>query len=52
MLGLAALAALGAAEIAVVYAIVGSIAEIVFGMDVPLIGFVESGADPSSAGCA
>ena len=44
MLGLSALAAFGAAEIAVVYGVVGSIAELVFGVDLPLIWIVESGS--------
>jgi hypothetical protein len=43
MLGLGALAAFGAVEIAVVYGVVGSVAEFVFGVDLPLIWIVESG---------
>lgn len=43
MLGLSALAAFGLAEVAVVYGVVGSIAELVFGVDLPLIWIVQSG---------
>ena len=50
MLGLGALAAFGAAEIAVVYGVVGAIVELTLGMDVPLIGLVDSGEE-SAAGC-
>lgn len=41
MLGLGALAAFGAAEIAVVYGVVGAIVELTLGMDLPLIGLVD-----------
>ena len=50
VLALGALAAFGAAEIAVVYGIVGAIMELTLGMDLPLIGLVDSGED-SPAGC-
>ena len=50
VLGLGALAAFGAAEIAVVYGIVGAIVELTLGMDLPLIGLVVSGEE-SAAGC-
>ena len=50
MLGLVALAAFGAAEIAVVYGVVGAIMELTLGVDVPLIGLVDAGDDASS-GC-
>ena len=50
MLGLGALAAFGAAEIAVVYGVVGAIMELTLGMDLPLIGLVDSSDDPAS-GC-
>jgi hypothetical protein len=47
MLGLSALAAFGAAEIAVVYGVVASIAELAFGVDLPLIWIVDSGDLPT-----
>lgn len=50
VLGLGALAAFGAAELAVVYGVVGAIMELTLGVDVPLIGLVDSG-DDSSSGC-
>ncbi len=50
MLGLGALAAFGAAELAVVYGIVGAIVELTLGMDLPLIGLVDS-SDDAAAGC-
>ena len=50
MLALGALAAFGAAEIAVVYGVVGAIMELTLGVDVPLIGLVDSG-DNATAGC-
>ena len=50
MLGLGALAAFGAAEIAVVYGIVGAIMELTLGVDVPLIGLVDAG-DEATSGC-
>ena len=50
MLGLAALAAFGAAEIAVVYGVVGAIMELTLGVDVPLIGLVDAG-DEATSGC-
>ena len=50
MLGLGALAAFGAAEIAIVYGVVGAIVELVAGVDLPLIGVVDSSDDPSP-GC-
>jgi hypothetical protein len=50
MLGLGALAAFGAAEIAVVYGVVGAIMELTLGMDLPLIGLVDASDDPAS-GC-
>ena len=50
MLGLGALAAFGAAEIAVVYAVVGAIMELTLGMDLPLIGLVDS-SDDAVSGC-
>ena len=50
MLGLGALAAFGAAEIAVVYGVVGALVELTLGVDVPLIGLVDSG-DNATAGC-
>jgi hypothetical protein len=49
LLGLGALAAFGAVEIAVVYGVVGSMVELVFGMDLPLIGIVQS--SDRSSGC-
>jgi hypothetical protein len=51
MLGLGALAAFGAAEIAVVYGVVGAIVELTLGVDLPLIGLVDSRADASASGC-
>ncbi|MDP1581814.1 MAG: hypothetical protein Q8M18_00100 [Bradyrhizobium sp.] len=50
MLGLGALAAFGAAEIAVVYVVVGAVMELTLGMDLPLIGLVDAG-DDAAAGC-
>ena len=50
MLGLGALAAFGAAEIAVVYGVVGAIMELTLGMDLPLIGLVDA-SDDATAGC-
>ena len=50
MLGLGALAAFGAVEIAVVYVVVGAIMELTIGMDLPLIGLVDASDDPVS-GC-
>lgn len=50
-LGLGALAAFGAAEIAVVYGVVGALVELTLGMDWPLIGLVDSSNDGSTAGC-
>ncbi len=50
MLGLGALAAFGAVEIAVVYGIVGAIMELALGVDLPLIGLVNS-SDDASSGC-
>ena len=41
-LGLSALAAFAATEIAIVYGVVGVIVELTFGMDLPLIGLVDS----------
>ncbi len=49
MLGLSALAAFGAVEIAVVYGVVGAM-ELTLGVDLPLIGLVDSSGDASS-GC-
>ena len=49
MLGLVALAAFGAAEIAVVYGVVGAIMELTLGVDVPLIALVDA-SDGASAG--
>lgn len=49
MLGLGALAAFGAAEIAVVYGVVGAIMELTLGVDVPLIGLVDSSDDTASS---
>jgi len=49
MLGLGALAAFGAAEIAVIYGVVGAIMELTLGVDVPLIGLVDA-SDGASAG--
>ena len=51
MLGLGALAALGAAEIAVIYAVVGSIVELAAGVDLPLLGLVQASDDASPSGC-
>lgn len=51
MLGLGALAAFGAAEIAIVYGVVGAVMELTLGVDVPLIGLVDSSDDASAAGC-
>jgi predicted porin len=51
VLGLAALAAFGAAEIAVVYGVIGAIVELTLGVDLPLIGLVDSRADASASGC-
>ena len=51
LLGLCALAAFGAAEIAVVYGVVGAIVELTLGVDVPLIGVVNS-SDDASSGCS
>ena len=50
LLGLGALAAFGAAELAVVYGVVGAVMELTLGVDVPLIGLVDASDDPSS-GC-
>ena len=50
MLGLGALAALGAAELALVYGVVGAVMELTLGVDVPLIGLVDSSEDATS-GC-
>ncbi len=50
MLGLGALAAFGAAEIVVVYGVVGAILELTLGMDLPLIGLVDS-RDGAVSGC-
>ena len=50
MLGLGALAAFGAAELAVVYGVVGAIMELTLGVDVPLIGLVDAG-DEATSGC-
>jgi hypothetical protein len=50
VLGLGALAAFGAAEIAVVYVVVGAIMELTIGMDLPLIGLVDASGDAAS-GC-
>lgn len=50
MLGLGALAAFGAAEIAVVYVVVGAVMELTLGMDLPLIGLVDA-SDDAAAGC-
>ena len=50
MLGLGALAAFGAAEIAVVYGVVSAVMELALGVDVPLIGLVDS-SDETSSGC-
>lgn len=50
MLGLSALAALGAAELAIVYGVVGAFMELTLGVDVPLIGLVDSSED-ATAGC-
>ncbi|MDO8397470.1 MAG: hypothetical protein Q7T45_06590 [Bradyrhizobium sp.] len=50
MLGLVALAAFGAAEIAVVYGVVGAVMELTLGVDVPLIGLVDA-SDDASTGC-
>jgi hypothetical protein len=51
VLGLAALAAFGAAEIAVVHGVVGAIVELTLGVDLPLIGLVDSRADALASGC-
>jgi hypothetical protein len=51
MLGLGALAAFGAAEIAVVYGVIGAIVELTLGVDLPLIGLVGPRADASPSGC-
>jgi hypothetical protein len=51
MLGLGALAAFGAAEVAVIYAVAGSIVELAVGVDLPLIGLVQA-SDYSAAGCS
>jgi hypothetical protein len=51
LLGLGALAAFGAAEIAVVYGVVGVIMALTLGVDLPLIGLVDASAGPSSSGC-
>ena len=51
MLGLGALAAFGAAEIVVVYVVVGAIVELAVGVDLPLIGLVDSSDHLSSTGC-
>lgn len=48
--GLGALAAFEAAELAVVYGVVGAIMELTLGVDVPLIGLVDSSEDATS-GC-
>jgi len=50
LLGLCALAAFGAAEIAVVYGVVGAVVELTLGVDVPLIGLVDA-SDGAAAGC-
>lgn len=50
MLGLGALAAFGAAEIAIVYVVVGAVMELTLGMDLPLIGLVNA-SDDATAGC-
>ena len=51
MLGLGALAAFGAAEIAIVYGVVGAVVELTLGVDVPLIGLVDASDDPAASGC-
>jgi hypothetical protein len=51
MLGLGALAAFGAAEIALAYALVGAILELGFGVDLPLIGLVQASDDAPTSGC-
>lgn len=51
MLGLGALAAFGAAEIAIVYGVVGAVMELTLGVDVPLIWLVDASDDASAAGC-
>jgi hypothetical protein len=50
VLGLGALAAFGAAEIAIVYGIVGAVMELTLGVDVPLIGLVDA-SDAAPSGC-
>jgi hypothetical protein len=50
VLGLGALAAFGAAELAIVYGVVGAIMELTFGVDVPLIGLVDA-SDDTVPGC-
>ncbi|MFH1339967.1 MAG: hypothetical protein ABIL01_01965 [Pseudomonadota bacterium] len=50
MLGLGALAAFGAAELAVVYVVIGAAMELTLGMDLPLIGLVDA-SDDAAAGC-
>ena len=50
MLGLGALAAFGAAELAIVYGVVGAVMELTLGVNVPLIGLVDASDDPAS-GC-
>ncbi|MDO9062692.1 MAG: hypothetical protein Q7U92_27205 [Bradyrhizobium sp.] len=49
-MGLGALAAFGAAELAVIYAVAGAIMELTLGVDVPLIGLVDS-SDDAATGC-
>lgn len=51
VLGLGALAAFGAAELAVVYGVVGAIMELTLGVDVPLIGLVDASDDTAASGC-
>ncbi len=51
MLGMGALAAFGAAELAVIYGVVGAIVELAVGVDLPLIGLVQTSDEPSRSGC-
>lgn len=51
VLALGALAAFGAAELAVVYGVVGAVMELTLGVDVPLIGLVDASDDPAASGC-
>jgi hypothetical protein len=44
------LAAFGAAELAVVYGVVGAVMELTLGVDVPLIGLVDA-SDNAPSGC-